>query len=137
MRCDKRVHATSDELFQYQAENISIILLLSMVTLPNFFQLEELLYIDIKYIIYLEGFLHVAQPQKSKWNRSDYSMDLESLFMSLENCSSQISISLCQATPAAMLKTQEFSHWSLKEFQVSKNIRVEYKQLSKHNQRFN
>lgn len=45
--------------------------------LPNFLHLEELLYIVIKYIIYLEDFLHVAQPQKPKWNRSDSSMYLD------------------------------------------------------------
>lgn len=77
MKCSERVHATSDELFQSQEENISIILLLSIVMPPNFLHLEELLYIVIKYIIYLEDFLHVAQPQKPKWNRSDSSMYLD------------------------------------------------------------
>lgn len=58
-------------------KNISIILLLSMAMLPSFFHLKELLYIDVKYIIYLKGFLHVTQPQKSKWNKNDSSIDMD------------------------------------------------------------
>lgn len=47
MKYNKRIHDISDELFQYQEENISIIFLLSIVMLVNFFHLDELLYIDI------------------------------------------------------------------------------------------